>query len=199
MSEKRVKFYKQSIISLDLERRVGAGDGDLHLGREGLLHVSQLGQDLASDNLLGVQLADMLAVAGQASEGRGPGNGGSAGATAAALNNGDLRYAQLEGLSDHGVLGHLALFQHACGNRGVGDLLHVLSTGHLLAHNLLLFNRERRAGLLNSVGEAVYLGDLATQDLAVLMSLALMLSRFPQRPHWRALFLACSSSTVLPL
>ena len=151
-----------------LKGGVGAGDRDGHLGREGLLHVSQLGQDLTSDHLLSVQLAHTLAVAGQAGEGHRPGDGGPADAGAAALNNGDLGDAQLAGLSDHGVLGHLALFQDASSNGGVGDLLHILGTDHLLAHNLLQFSRERRAGLLDSVGEGSLLESLGHAGLSSL-------------------------------
>ena len=157
-----------------LKGGVGAGDRDSHLGREGLLHVSQLGQDLTSDHLLSVQLAHTLAVVGQAGEGHRPGDGGPADAGAAALNNGDLGDAQLAGLSDHGVLGHLALFQDAGNNGGVGGLLHILDTGHLLADNLPLFSRERRAGLLDSVGEGSLLGRLGHTRLGSLQVIGLV-------------------------
>merc|ERR1712168_863833 len=128
---------------------------NMHLGSKGLLHVSQLGQDLTSDHLLGVQLAYTLTVAGQAGEGDRPDDGGSAGTAAAALNNGDLGDAQFAGLSDHRVLGRLALFQNASSNGGVGDLLHILS-------------RERRAGLLDSVGEGSLLESLGHAGLSSL-------------------------------
>merc|ERR1711931_163725 len=155
-------------LIVNLKRRVGTGDRNMHLGSKGLLHVSQLGQDLTSDHLLGVQLAYTLTVAGQAGEGDRPDDGGSAGTAAAALNNGDLGDAQFAGLSDHRVLGRLALFQNASSNGGVGDLLHILSTDHLLAHNLLQFSRERRAGLLDSVGEGSLLESLGHAGLSSL-------------------------------
>merc|ERR1711931_278247 len=155
-------------LIVNLKRRVGTGDRNMHLSSKGLLHVSQIGQDLTSDHLLDVQLAHTLTVAGQAGEGHRPDDGGSAGTAAAALNNGDLGDAQFAGLSDHGVLGRLALFQNASSNGGVGDLLHILSTDHLLAHNLLQLSREWRAGLLDSVGEGSLLESLGHAGLSSL-------------------------------
>jgi len=152
----------------NLESRAGARDRHLHLSGEGLLHVPQLRQDLSPLHLLCIQPDDPLPVAGQTGEGNGPGDGRPAGAAGSALHNGDLGDAQLASLSDHGVLGLLALAQLLSRDAAVGGLLDIFSAGDLLALDGLLVGRQGGAGLLNSVAESSLLGRLGNTRLSSL-------------------------------
>ena len=142
-----------------LKSRVGAGNRNGHPDREGLVHGSQLGQDLSSLHLLSIQLVHSLTGGRQAGEGDLLDNFRSGRASAAALNNGDLGDANPVSLSDNGVLGLLALLKKTLKGSGDGDLglllllLDFLLADLLLALDLLLSGLQGRAGPLNSVGQ----------------------------------------------
>ena len=164
---------------------MGAGNRNGHPDREGLVHGSQLGQDLSSHHLLSIQLVHSLTGGRQAGEGDLLDNFRSGRASAAALNNGDLGDAKPVSLSDNGVLGLLALLKKSLKGSGDGDLglllllLDFLVADLLLALDLLLSRLQGRAGLLNSVGQGslfVGLGSTLLGRLDVNLPISILVS-----------------------
>ena len=162
-----------------LKAGVGARGRNLHLSREGLLHVLELGKDISTLDLLFIELADSITVGGQAGEGNRPLNQGPRGASTSTLNNLDLGDAESVTMSDQGVLHLRALFSRSLQLVSDWDLLSLgLLAGGLLLSNSLLLGRQGRAGLLNTIGKGCSLGRLSStrlssSDISTLVSIVI--------------------------